>query len=248
MNDTKLHFDMKKEKYTFIEEFDPVRKRRMATKYRSLSGVIPTTKNEELIWFESSLERDFALILEYKPDVYFYQDQPLTIEYFYNGKTRRYTPDFFVQFRDEECKKPWLCEIKYKQELQDKFSEYKPRFKAAKAYCEEEGWEFKLFTEEFIRTPLLDNINFLSRYQDNDVDQACYRLVFHTISDLGITTPEEFMLAIEGMEFNMKGRCLYALWYAIKKEHISCDIVTEKISMNSEIWLTEKFTFNFKTD
>lgn len=39
---------MKKEKYTFIEEFDPVRKRRMATKYRSLSGVIPTTKNEEL--------------------------------------------------------------------------------------------------------------------------------------------------------------------------------------------------------
>jgi len=239
---------MKKEKYKFIEEFDPVRKRRMITKYRSLSGIIPTMKSDEPIWFESSLERDFALILEYKPDVYFYKDQPVTIEYFYDGKTRKYTPDFFVQFKDESCMKPWLCEVKFKEELKEKFSEYKPRFRAAKEYCRIRGWEFKIYTEEYIRTPLLENINYLSRYKDAEVDQACYRLVFHALSDLGVTTPKEFMLSIEGMEHNIKGRCLYALWYAIKREFVGCEIVNEKISMNSDIWLTEKFTFNFKTD
>jgi hypothetical protein len=235
---------MRKQNIKFIEEFDPVRKRRMIMKSSSLSGIVPSTKNENGIWFESALERDFALIVEHNPDVSFFEDQPLTIEYFFDGKTRVYTPDFFVQFKDESGIKSWLCEIKFKSELREKFSKLKPRFKAAKEYCENEGWEFKIFTDEYIRTPFLENINFLSRYNYNDLDGACYKLVIRTISDLGITSPKEFMLTVQDAEFNIKGRCLYALWYAIKMNDIGCDLVNEKISMNSEIWLSEKLNFN----
>jgi hypothetical protein len=235
---------MRKQNIKFIEEFDPVRKRRMIMKSQSLSGIIPSSKNDKGIWFESALERDFALLLENSPDVYFFEEQPLTIEYFFEGKTRVYTPDFFVQFKDETVIKPWLCEIKFKSELRKKFSKLKPRFRAAQEYCQNENWDFKIFTEENIRTAFLENINFLSRYNYNELDGACYKLVIRTISDLGITSPKEFMLTVQDAELNLKGRCLYALWYSIKMNDVGCDIVNEKITMNSEIWLTEKLDFN----
>lgn len=235
---------MKKQNTKFIEEFDPVRKRRMILKSQSLSGIVPSSKNENGIWFESALERDFALIVEHNPDVSFFEEQPLVIEYFSNGKNRTYTPDFFVEFTTESGLKPWLCEIKFRSELREKFSKYKSRFRAAKEYCEAEGWEFKIFTEDYIRTPLLENINFLSRYNYNDLDGACYKLVIRTISDLGMTSPKEFMLTIQDAETNLKGRCLYALWYAIKMNDVGCDLVGERLTMGSEIWLSEKLTFN----
>lgn len=243
VSETKLHFDMKKEKYRFIEEFDPVRKRRIIEKSRSLSGIIPSQKNGKGVWFESALERDFALILENIPSVSMYQEQPVTIEYYHNGKTRTYTPDFLVTFSDNS-QPPWLCEVKYRSDLRSQFGKYKPKFRAAQNYCVQEKWEFKIFTEHYIRTPFLENINFLSRYNYNELDGACYEMVIRTISDLGDTTPYEFMLTIQDAEFNLKGRCLYALWYAIKMEDIGCDIVNERISMNSEIWISERLNFN----
>ncbi len=235
---------MKRQSIKFIEEFDPVRKRRMIIKSQSLSGIVPSSKNENGIWFESALERDFALILEQNPDICYFEEQPVVIEYYSDGKNRTYTPDFYVEFKPESGKKPWLCEIKFRSELRSKFSKYKSRFIAAKDFCLSEGWEFKIFTEDYIRTPHLENINFLSRYNYNDLDGSCYQLVIRTISDLGITSPKEFMLTVQDAETNLKGRCLYALWYAIKMNDVGCELVNEKLTMNSEIWLSKKLTFN----
>ncbi|MCR9171378.1 MAG: TnsA endonuclease N-terminal domain-containing protein [bacterium] len=234
---------MRRQNVKFIEELDPVRKRRIQNTTRSLSGIIPSAKNEEEVWFESALERDFALILESHPDVSHYQEQPISIEYYYNGKNRIYTPDFLVFFNEGSNLKPWLCEIKYRSELREKFSKLKPRFHAAKITADKEKWEFKIFTEHYIRTAYLHNINFLSRYNYNELDGACYELVIRTLSDLGHSSPKEFMLTVQDAHFNLKGRCLYALWYGIKNGDIGCDIVTEKLNMNSEIWLSEKLNF-----
>lgn len=234
---------MRRQITKFIGELDPVRKRRIQTKTRSLSGIIPSAKNNEEIWFESALERDFALILEDHPDVTHYQEQPITIEYYHSGKNRVYTPDFLVYFSDNSGMKPWLCEIKYRSELRDKFAKYKPKFKAAVQQCEKDSWDFKLFTEEYIRGPYLDNLKFLSRYNYNELDGACYELVIRTVSDLGHTSPKEFMLSIQDAHFNLRGRCLYALWYGIKIGDIACDTVGQKINMNSPIWLAEKLEF-----
>ena len=112
---------MKRQNAKFIEELDPVRKRRIQNKSRSLSGIIPSAKNQEEVWFESALERDFALLLEDYPDVSHYQEQPISIEYYHDGRNRIYTPDFLVYFSETTKQKPWLCEIKYRAELRDKF-------------------------------------------------------------------------------------------------------------------------------
>lgn len=234
---------MSRQNIKFIEDFDPVRKRRIQTKTRSLSGIIPSTKKSEEVWFESALERDFALILEDHPEVTHYQEQPITIEYFYNDKNRVYTPDFLVYFSESSGIKPWLCEIKYRSELKEKIGKLKPKFKAAMTYAESENWQFKILTEDYIRGPYLDNLKFLSRYNYNDLDGSCYELVIRTISELGQTSPKEFMLTIKDAHFNLRGRCLYALWYGIKNGDIACDLLKEKVQMNSSVWLSEKLEF-----
>lgn len=234
---------MRKQNVKFIEELDPVRKRRIINKSRSLSGLMPSDKNGEHVWFESALERDFAILLEAHPDVSHYQEQPVTIEYDVEGKTRRYTPDFLVYFIND-LYKPWLCEIKYRSEIREKFQRLKPKFRAAMNHSKIEHWEFKMFTEFDIRTLHLENLNFLDRYKTHEIDRGCYKLVLQTISVLGICTPKEFMLTVKDAPFNQRGRCLYALWYGIKCGDIGADIIREKLTMNSEIWLVEPLNLN----
>lgn len=236
---------MRRQNVKFIEELDPVRKRRMITKYQSLSGLLPSKKNEEYVWFESSLERDFAILLEANKKVSHYVEQPLTLEYYNEGKILHYTPDFLVYFIEDD-QSPWLCEIKYRTELREKFYKYKSKFRAAYEYCQKEGYEFKIFSDLDIRTPYLENINFLDRYCLNGLDNSCYDLVLRTLSELGNCTPKEIMLTVQDAPYNMKGRCLYALWYGVKIGDIGCDLTDTKINMNSEIWLPNPL--NFKTN
>ncbi|MBI3239961.1 MAG: Tn7 transposase TnsA N-terminal domain-containing protein, partial [Flavobacteriia bacterium] len=162
-------------------------RRKFITKYTSLSGAVSSMKNQKHIWFESSLEKDFALMLEYHPSVKVYIEQPITIEYNLDDKTRVYTPDFLIHF-NEDSVKPWLCEIKYRDDLTINFSKYKARFKAAKRYCDEQGWEFKIISEFDIRTDLLDNLKFLSKYDLEFVEEGCLTLITERVQNLGHTT------------------------------------------------------------
>ncbi len=209
-------------------------KRKFITKYTSLSGVISSKKNNTYVWFESALEKDFALLLEYHPTVSQYHEQPVTIEYYVNGQLRTYTPDFLIFYRDGDSK-PWLCEIKYKDDLLVNFKKYKARYKAAVEYCKEQGWEFKLITEQNIRTPLLENLKFLGQYEKEYVDPTCYTLIVSRVQDLGTTNPKEVLLSISDANPSIQSQCIYALWYALKTATIGCDF-SKKLSIDSEIW------------
>lgn len=224
-----------KKRYKLSEVIENVAKRGLIVKYQSLSGLFPSEKTGSMIWFESSLKKDFAIALEFHTLVNFYEEQPLVIEYYDGDNLRTYTPDFLIHFHENENIKPWLCEVKYKADLRDNLSKYKMKFKAAMDYCSRNGWEFKLITEDYIRTTFLENAKFLMRYKYDFVDQGCYARMMNTIQDLRVTSPEEFMLTLKDAHFNWKGRCLYALWYAIKIGEINFDI-TQKLTMKTEIW------------
>jgi hypothetical protein len=40
--------------------------------YRSLTGLVPNLRTQSMTAFESSLERDFLLLLDFDPDVEFF--------------------------------------------------------------------------------------------------------------------------------------------------------------------------------
>lgn len=209
-------------------------RKRFIVKYSSLSGVVSSSKNGTGVWFESSLEKDFALLLEYHPAVSHYVEQSITIEFNVDEKTRVYTPDFLVFFKDDAVK-PWLCEIKYRDDFSANFHKYKAKFKAAVRYCAKEDWEFKLISEQNIRTPLLENLTFLNQYEKKYIDRDCYKLVINRIKDLGNTTPREVLASLSDANQGIYAKCIYALWYGLKSASVGCDY-SKSLTIDTEIW------------
>jgi hypothetical protein len=149
-------------------KYTPIRKI-TNTRSRKNTGFFPSQKNERPVAFESLLERDYIYILEFDSDVLSYEEQPLTIKYYFNNKMYKYTPDFLVRRKN----KNQLVEIKPHSKLQkildDDFMVKK--YNAAAQFCKANGYsEFKIITDEEIRSGnILENVKFLFSYSKLDI-------------------------------------------------------------------------------
>ena len=210
----------------------PVRKIGMT--YRSLSAIQPSEKNSRVVRAESALERDACCLLEFDPNVTEYVEQPLTIRYVELGKTRRYTPDFFVRYAT--TKPAQLIEIKYAQDLRANQAQFASRFMAAKQHAEAEGWDFNIWTEAEIQTPYLKNAKFLLRFRSPTLCvRSEYRhLLLELVAQLSRTTPAEVLtVAFESPQ--KQAELLPALWYMVSTAQLGCDL-SEALTMHSSIW------------
>jgi TnsA endonuclease N terminal len=130
----------------------PVRKISIGTS--SMRGKTYSLKNGRHNDFESALERDFLQVLEFDSNVWYYCEQPITIEYELMGIVREYTPDVLIYYREDiepaNKFKPMLCEVKYRKDLKENWKELKPKFMAALRYADAQGWKFKIITEKEI--------------------------------------------------------------------------------------------------
>ena len=77
----------------------PVRK--IPKTYRSISGRFPSVLNSRLIGYESKLERDFFVTLEFDRTILRYEEQPVRITGVVGGKKISYVPDCLIQYLDE---------------------------------------------------------------------------------------------------------------------------------------------------
>ena len=121
-------------------------------------GRFPSLKMQRMVSFESTIERDYAYVLDFEPEVTSFSEQPLTIEYPDADRVRRYTPDFEVVRTDQ---RHWLVECKPQQLLHTDDNQRK--FAAAQAWCAERGWQFEVVTDTQLRAGYrLQNIQFLT--------------------------------------------------------------------------------------
>lgn len=145
-------------------------------------GRFPSLKMECMVQFESLVELDYLYLLDYEQDVERFEEQPLTIEYQYGGKTLHYTPDFHVVRSREN----WLIECKPDQFVDT--DENQRRCSAATAWCNEQGWKFAVATADQIRAGYrLQNVKFLTRYARHKVDPIARSRIFATM--LGAKSP-----------------------------------------------------------
>ncbi|MCG7535803.1 TnsA endonuclease N-terminal domain-containing protein [Pseudoalteromonas sp. OOF1S-7] len=166
----------------------PVRK--VKAGYSNLTARVPSEKLSRMADAESSLERDFILLLEHNGDVVTYEEQPLTIKY----GALKYTPDVLVQYSDGSRV---LFEIKYRNELEKNWEKLKPKFKAAIKYGKQNGIKFKIMTDVEIRTPYLKNLEFLSHFNRtvSPVESSMSETLLSTLGLLGTSTPRELLVA-----------------------------------------------------
>lgn len=154
----------------------PVRK--VSNRGRNAIGKFPSTKMKRMIAFESLLERDFIYLLDYDPAVEWFEEQPLSIEYLREGKLLHYTPDFHLledgQHALVECKPERFVETE----------ENRRKFGVAQEWCRGHGWEFRVVTEQQIRSGFhLQNVKLLAQYARQKVDSAIRSNIFASLQE-----------------------------------------------------------------
>ncbi|MBO9490457.1 TnsA endonuclease N-terminal domain-containing protein [Endozoicomonas sp. G2_1] len=208
-----------------------IAQRKIKAGYANLTAKVPSKKLNKMVDAESSLERDFVLILDSDPHVTHFLEQPIKIGLEGN---RTYTPDFMVTYNN---KKTVIYEVKYRSELQKNFNKLKPKFKAAIKYCNQQGYKFKIITDKEIRTQRLKNLEFLSRFNltVSHSEEAFRDAILRSFVDLGDATPKELLAATFSSKIK-QAEAMPVLWRMIYSGVISVDL-NLPLSMDSALML-----------
>ncbi len=214
--------------------------RRVPKNYRSLTGFVANSRTQSMTAFESSLERDFLLLLDFDPEVEFYEEQPVKITYpDAKGRRRTYTPDVLVRYRIDplQVRHPQilLCEVKYRDDLRQHWTDYRPKFRAAQRYARQQGWRFRVVTERHVRTPYLDNVKFLRSYQAMSINAAYRTRILNVLLELEETDPASLLPALSQDRWQ-QAQILPMLWQLIAIRQIGADL-SQPLTMQSRIWL-----------
>jgi hypothetical protein len=186
--------------------------------------------------FESALERDFLLLLDFDRTVVRYEEQPVTIEYRdAAGKGHTYTPDVLVYYRQDarDDTRPLLCEVKYRADLFANWQEIKPKVRAGRAYARARGWRFKIITECEVRTPYLDNARFLRQYRRIKASADDMRLLLNALSEMHEADPESVLATVHHDKIR-RAELLPILWHLLAGGQIEADL-TQPLTMRTRI-------------
>lgn len=148
----------------------PVRSIRSGS--RGVTGRLPSRTLKRMVAFESTLERDFYVLLDDDEDVLLFEEQPLTIDVGH----REFTPDTLVTYRRGTD----LVEVKYADSIELMPAKERTKFDencdAARRYATDRGWQFRIATDIEIRGPRLDRARAVRRYLHPPPGFAALRL------------------------------------------------------------------------
>lgn len=209
--------------------------RKIPTNNRSITGRHAESGQE----FESTLERDLLELLNFDLNVKNIETQPLVIPYIgIDGRSHNYTPDILVHYRRDivpaKNMPHLLCEVKYREEYKGKFRELKPKFRAARRYAKERGWQFRVLTEREIRTPYLWNARFLAPYRRIHTEAEISLLLLDQVRRMSETDPQTLLHSL-GHSRWYQARLLPVLWKLVANLEIATDL-NIKLTMKSRIW------------
>ncbi len=196
-------------------------------------GRFPSLKLGRMVAFESLIEQDYVYVLDYEPDVIGFEEQPFSIQYDWQGKWHKYTPDFHV-IRDTrheivECKPQALVTS----------DENQKKFMVAQRWCRERGWTLVVVTDLELRTgPRLANIKLLTRYARMEVAPEIHHQAKEILADLS----KPHLLFETGCHIDPHDprRGVGVLLHLAYHHRIQITLSKAPISDHSQIWLAEE--------
>lgn len=161
-----LNKDLNSNKLSFKHKYKrPEQIRDIPLKYSCYRGMVLSTKhhlrkNEKIAFsYESTLERDFYLLLDHDFNCFDFQPQPVAINWIDdNGNEHTAYPDCWAIFYP---RKQYLFQIKYIKDIIKLENDplWHQELKAIKKYCKKHGWEFMIIHEGYVRNTRLTNVN-----------------------------------------------------------------------------------------
>jgi hypothetical protein len=207
--------------------------RKIPSKDGSIRGTTPDGKK-----FESLLERDFYLLLAFDPGVGQVFPQSVKVPFLdEKGKERTYFPDAFFHYVPDTkgiVRPSVLAEVKPRAILEAADERLKLKLAAAKSFAEQRGWEFKVFTEDDIRTPLLANAYFLRPFGRRVPEPEIRDQILNTLQELLAADVETLLAAIYRDKWN-QAMLLPYVWHLVGTRDIYANLDVP-LQMTTPIW------------
>ena len=199
----------------------PVRK--VPKNHIHVTGRHAALKSEGDADFESLLEAEHLLLLDHDLSVWKYEVQPVIISVV--GVPRGYVPDVLVEFRSDEdgvIRSPELREVKSTVDLEMNAAKYAAKFEAARTYCEQKGWLFRIITEKDIRVPRLANVKFVRAYETQEHPPPMIDQVLKRMSHM---RPVDSLTLLKSLSSDLDEQLqwLPIIWHLVAKRKIDVD-------------------------
>ncbi|CAG7652902.1 hypothetical protein PAESOLCIP111_06667 [Paenibacillus solanacearum] len=206
----------------------PVRKIR-PTRGRHYRSKIGSSKSLKIIHAESLLERDYVRLCNFDPTITKIYYQPIGIRFHYNGRKRRYFPDYLIVTRENHY---YLVEVKLKEFVASNLN--RAKFYAATKLCEEKGWTFLVATEDQIRPGYLQkNLRLLHEVKRHKIIPSVAEYIKAMLEYIGPQTIFNLRNACNIIDESLFMLNLHKLIYA---SEIGTDIVHHPLNDSSIIW------------
>ena len=200
--------------------------RQIKAKHKGYRGKEPFLKTGEMIDWESFLERNFIRLADFDPIVQELYHQPVCIRYMLNGRKYKYYPDFKMVL---ENNKVLIIEVKPERFFNKPSNILK--YEVGRRYCEEMGWNYRVFTETQINPKYLQhNLSLLRHLGTQDIEDEILDHIMEQIAN----RKEMHLFELRDACEDLKEETFYAAAYQlIYLQEIRTDLINFKISDDS---------------
>ncbi|MFI6742722.1 TnsA-like heteromeric transposase endonuclease subunit [Nonomuraea sp. NPDC050451] len=140
-----------------FESVPPVRGFRWNKGDRSFPGWYYAATTGDHVGYESWLERDWLILLDFTPDVVGIASQPFWLHWREGEEARRHAPDYFVRLADGRAR---VVDVRAEDQVDERTAE---AFAATERACSAVGWEF---VHVGVPDPVfMANLRWLARYR-----------------------------------------------------------------------------------
>ena len=122
---------------TGFERVRPVRSFPSYRGQKNFSGLYYAATMDAHVGFESWVERDVAMMLDFDPDTVAFSSQPFWLTWTQNGDKRRHAPDYFARLADGTGV---VIDVRPDDRIEPPDAE---AFAATERACREVGWAFR---------------------------------------------------------------------------------------------------------
>lgn len=140
----------------------PVRSPGVYQRQRHMPGQWFSTTAERFLEYESLLERDWMLLMDFDRRVEWICEQPLRLRYSKDGRPASHVPDLLV-WREGA---PELCDVKSEERVED--PEFQDQVRAMELACAEAGLGYRVLSEPDRQS--LANVRWLTGYRHEPPD------------------------------------------------------------------------------
>ncbi|SED49955.1 TnsA endonuclease N terminal [Burkholderia sp. WP9] len=174
-------------------------------------GRFPSRKSGRSVAFESLIERDALLLFEFSRGVASYREQPYSIRYTFEGRSRKYTPDFELSLASGA-----VLLIEVKPEDKALAPDEGRRLRRIGEHFAELSAPFQVLTDTQIRRgALLRNLNTLFPYLDKPLTALQRRLALAPLLD-------EPLLTVSNARARLGSTA--EVWRLLAQDLLACDL------------------------